>query len=66
MAVPLPAPKGQSWTTLVWQGDPGDTVAFAVKSDMHAWQEARAVATNGEGTLRRLSIGGPALFGRPW
>jgi len=66
LAVPLPASKEESWTTLVWQGEPGDTVAFVVKSEMNAWQEAREVATNGDGTLRRSSIGGPSLFGRPW
>ena len=66
LAVPLPATKEQSWTTLVWQGEPGDTVAFVVKSEMNGWQEARAVAMNGTETLKRLSIGGPSLFGRPW
>ena len=66
LAVQLPTPKGQAWTTLIWEGNPGDTVAFVVKTEMRAWQEARAVATNAEGTLRRLSIGGPALFGRQW
>ena len=66
LGVLLPAKKEESWTTLMWQADPGDTVAFVVKTEMLAWQEVRAVATNAEGTLRRLSIGGPALFGRPW
>ncbi len=66
LALPLPTKKGESWTTLVWQGEPGDTVAFMVKSEMNGWQEARALATNGGGTLRRLSIGGPSLFGHPW
>jgi hypothetical protein len=45
-------------------GNPGHTIAFVVKSEMHAWQEGWAVAANPEGTLRQLSIGGPALFGR--
>lgn len=66
LAVTLPATKEEAWTTLVWQGEPGDTVAFVVKSDMAAWQEARMVATNAEGVLRRLSIGGPGIFGRQW
>lgn len=60
----LPATRRQARTTLVWQGNPGDTIAFVVKSEMHAWQGAWAVAANPEGTLRQLSIGGPALFGR--
>jgi hypothetical protein len=60
----LPATRYHAWTTLVWHGNPGDTIAFVVKSEMHAWQEAWAVAANPEGTLRQLSIGGPALFGR--
>ena len=58
-----PLSKGKSWTTLVWEGNPGDRVAFVVKSEMQAWPEVRAVAANPEGTLRRLSIGGPSLFG---
>ncbi|MGH8059205.1 MAG: hypothetical protein ACREOH_18540 [Candidatus Entotheonellia bacterium] len=66
LALPLPVKKGESWTTLVWLGDPGDTIAFLVKTEMQAWQEVRAVATNAEGTLRRVSIGGPSLFGRAW
>jgi hypothetical protein len=62
----LPATRQQAWTTLVWEGNPEDAVAFVVKTEMVAWQEVRAVATNAEGVLRRLSIGGPALFGRRW
>lgn len=62
----LPATRHQAWTTLVWEGKPGDAVAFLVKTDMVAWQEVWMVATNAEGVLRRLSIGGPALFGRQW
>jgi hypothetical protein len=59
----VPTPRNQSWTTLAWEGRPGETVAFVVKSEMQAWQEVRAVAANPEGALRRLSIGGPSLFG---
>jgi hypothetical protein len=59
----LPATRDQAWTTLVWDADPGDTMAFIVKSDMVAWQEAWMIAANPEGTLRQLSIGGPSLFG---
>jgi hypothetical protein len=62
MAV-APMSKGESWTTLVWEGNPGDRVAFVVKSGMQGWPEVRAVAANPEGMLRRLSIGGPSLFG---
>jgi hypothetical protein len=62
----LPVAKRQAWTTLVWEGTPGDTVGFMVKSEMRAWQEVWAVAANAEGPLRRLSMGGPALFGRQW
>jgi hypothetical protein len=62
----LPATGKQAWTTYVWDGKPGDTVVFDVTSDMAAWQEIWQVAANPEGTLRRLSIGGPALFGHPW
>ena len=62
MAV-APMSTRESWTTLVWEGNPGDRVAFVVKSEMQAWTEVRAVAANPEGTLRRLSIGGPSLFG---
>jgi hypothetical protein len=58
-----PMTPGKSWTTLVWEGNPGERVAFVVKSEMQAWQDVRAVAVNAQGTLRRLSIGGPSLFG---
>lgn len=60
----VPTPKEQSWTTLVWEGNPGDTIAFVVKSEMRAWQKVRALAGNPEGTLRDLSIGGRGLFGQ--
>jgi hypothetical protein len=59
----LPTTKEQAWTTLVWNADPGDTVAFVVKSDMAAWQEAWFLGANPEGTLRRLTLGNPSLFG---
>jgi uncharacterized caspase-like protein len=58
-----PMDKGKSWTTLVWEGNPGDRVAFVVKSEMQAWQEVRALAANPGGILRSLSIGGPGLLG---
>jgi hypothetical protein len=59
----LPATGKQSWTSYVWQGTPGERVAFMVKSDMAAWQEVWEIAANANGVLRRLSIGGPSLFG---
>ena len=59
----LPTTREQAWTTFVWDADPGDTVAFVVKSDMAAWQEAWFVGANPEGTLRRLALGNPSLFG---
>jgi hypothetical protein len=59
----LPASGKQSWTTVVWDGNPGARVAFVVKSDMAAWQEVYDIAANATGVLRRLTIGGPALFG---
>jgi hypothetical protein len=59
----LPATGQQSWTTVVWDGTPGTRVAFVVQSYMAAWQEAWDIATNATGVLRRLTIGGPSLFG---
>jgi len=59
----LPATGKQSWTTVVWDANPGERVAFVVRSDMAAWQEVWDIATNGTGVLRRLTIGGPSLFG---
>jgi len=59
----LPATRQQAWTTYVFEGKPGDTVAFVVRSDMAAWQEVWFVAANPGGTLRRLSMGGPGIFG---
>jgi hypothetical protein len=60
----LPTTREQAWTTFVWDANPGDRVVFVVKSDMSAWQEAWFIAANPEGTLRRLSLGGPSWFGR--
>ena len=54
----LPATGKQAWTTYI--------VAFVVRSDMAAWQEIWDVAANPGGTLRRLSMAGPGLFGRFW
>ena len=59
----LPATHQQDWTTYVFDGNPGDTVAFVVRTDTHAWQEVWDVAANPDGTFRRLSIGGPGIFG---
>jgi hypothetical protein len=62
----LPATRDQSWTTFVWDGDPGDTTAFVVKTDMVAWQHVWSVAASAGQGLRRFSIGGPGLFGHQW
>jgi hypothetical protein len=59
----LPATGQQSWTTVVWDGTPGTRMAFVVQSYMAAWQEVWDIATNATGVLRRLTIGGPSLFG---
>jgi hypothetical protein len=59
----LPTTKEQAWTTFVWDGNPGDTVGFVIKSDMSAWQEVWFMGANPEGILRRLTLGGPSLFG---
>lgn len=59
----LPTTRDQALTTLVWDANPGDTIAFVIKTEMVGWQEAWMVGANPEGTLRRLSLGGPSLFG---
>jgi hypothetical protein len=59
----LPATGQQSWSTVVWEANPGERVAFVVRSDMAAWQEVWDLAANGTGVLRRMTIGGPSLFG---
>jgi hypothetical protein len=59
----LPATGQQSWTTVIWEANPGERVAFVVRSDMAAWQEVWDMATNGTGVLRRVTIGGPSFFG---
>jgi len=59
----LPTTKEQAWTTFVWDANPGDTVGFVIKSDMVAWQEVWFMGGNPEGTLRRLTLGGPSWFG---
>jgi hypothetical protein len=60
----MPSARESAWTTLQWEGNPGDNVAFLVRSDMRAWQEVAAVAANPEGVLRRLVIGNRGWFGR--
>jgi hypothetical protein len=60
----LPSARDSAWTTLQWEGHPGDSVAFVVRSEMRAWQEVEAVAANPEGVLRRLVIGSGGWFGR--
>jgi hypothetical protein len=62
----LPATRRQAWTTYVFDGNPGDTAAFVVRSDMAAWQEIWDVVANPGGALRRLSMAGPGIFGRFW
>jgi hypothetical protein len=60
----LPATRHQDWSTYVFDANPGDTVTFVVRTDMAAWQQAMDVAADANGTLRRLSIGGPGIFGK--
>ncbi len=60
----LPNTRDSAWTTLQWEGNPGDSVAFVVTSDIRAWQEVVTVAANPEGVLRRLTIGSPGWFAR--
>ena len=59
----LPATRYQDWSTYVFDANPGDTVVFVVTTDMAGWQQAWDVAADDHGTLRRLSIGGPGIFG---
>ena len=60
----LPSTRDSAWTTLQWEGNPGDSVAFVIKSDIRAWQEVVTVAANPEGVFRRLVIGSPGWFER--
>jgi hypothetical protein len=59
----LPATRHQDWSTVVFDANPGDTVAFVVRTDLVGWKQAVDVAADDHGTLRRLSIGGPGIFG---
>jgi hypothetical protein len=59
----LPTTREQAWTTFVFDANPGDTVAFVVKTYMVAWQEIWMLGANPEGTLRRLTPGNPSFFG---
>ena len=59
----LPTTREQARTTFVWDANPGDTVGFVIRSDMVAWQEVWFIGANPEGTLRRMTLGGPSLFG---
>ena len=59
----LPTTREQAWTTVVFDANPGDTVAFVVKTYMVAWQQIWYLGANPEGTLRRLTPGNPSFFG---
>jgi hypothetical protein len=59
----LPATRYQDWSTYVFDANPGDTVVFVVRTNLVGWQKAMDVAADANGTLRRLSIGGPGIFG---
>jgi hypothetical protein len=52
----LPATGKQDWTTVVWDGKPGDTVGFVVKSDMAAWQQVYWIAADTGNGLKQLSL----------
>jgi len=60
----LPTTREQAWTTVIFDANPGDTVAFVVKTYMVAWQQIWMLGANPEGTLRRLTPGNPSIFGR--
>ena len=47
---------------MVWDGNPGDTVAFEVKSDMAAWQEVRWIAADTGAGLKQLTLRDEASF----
>ena len=59
----LPTTREQAWTTFVFDANPGDTVAFVVRTYMVAWQQIWMLGANPEGTLRRLTPGNPSIFG---
>jgi hypothetical protein len=59
----LPTTREQAWTSVVFDANPGDTVAFVVRTYMSAWQEIWMLGANPEGTLRRLTPGNPSFFG---
>jgi hypothetical protein len=59
----LPTTREQAWTTVIFDANPGDTVAFVVRTIMVAWQQVWMIGANPERTLRRLTPGNPSLFG---
>jgi hypothetical protein len=59
----LPTTREQAWTTVVFDANPGETVAFVVKTYMVAWQQIWLLGANPEGTLRRLTPGNPSFLG---
>jgi len=59
----LPTTREQAWTTIVFDANPGETVAFVVKTYMVAWQQIWYLGANPEGTLRRLTPGNPSFLG---
>jgi len=59
----LPTTRERAATTFVFDANPGDTVAFVVRTYMVGWQQIWLLGANPEGTLRQLALGNPSLFG---
>jgi hypothetical protein len=59
----LPTTREQAWTTVVFDANPGETVAFMVRTYMVAWEQIWMLGANPEGTMRRLTPGNPSFLG---
>src|SRR5262245_21470745 len=68
--IPRPRPRrhatGQeAWATALWEALPGTPAVFEGRSYTCAWQEVWYIAANATGVPRRMTIGGPSIFGAP-
>lgn len=55
---------GQPWSTVTWEGQPGQTMVFQLSSPLIHYQELVTVAVDTDGVLRRLPVYGVPLVGR--
>jgi hypothetical protein len=62
--VRMDAPRRENpWTSVSWEGTPGKTAVFQIRSDQSHYQELMDIAVRTNGVLQRLPVSGVPLFG---